>query len=113
MMKKVFSLFNLILMIVILVACWGEFILCFARGYEEFWATILIPSVIITALCIAGYKTRLKWLYAIGSVIIIVGAVLLIGFPSYIMYLGLILGAISLVAEIVWLVLHLRNRKKA
>ncbi len=103
----------MILLIAIMVACWGELVICFLRGYEEFWVTILIPSVVITVLCIVAYLTHFKWMYAISSVIIIAGVVLLIGFPSYVMYLGLILGALSLIAEIVWLVLYLLDKKKA
>lgn len=110
-MNKITKHLNLALLIALVVACWGEFILCFARGYEELWYTIAIPSVIVSVLAVFGFKTRNKWLFFVGTAIVLAGAVLLIGFPSYIMFLALILGALSLAAEIVLLVIWLRARK--
>lgn len=109
-MEKIKKYLNIGLCIAILAACWGEFILCFARGYEELWYTILVPSLIITALSACALKTRLKWLYFIATAIELAGAVLLIGFPNYVMFLALILGGLSLAAEIFWLVLRIKKR---
>lgn len=77
----------------------GEFVLCFIRGYEELWYTIAIPSVIVTVLALFAFKTRCKWLFFVGTAIVSGGAVLLIGFPAYVMYLALISGGFSLAAE--------------
>ena len=111
-MEKVLKYINIALLAALLVACWGEFILCFARGYEELWYTILVPSAIITVLCAFGFKTKLKWLYFIATAIVLAGAVLLFGFPSYIMFLAIILGALSLIAEILWLAVYIKGRRK-
>jgi len=110
-MEKLKKYLPLCVMGFLLVACWGEFILCFARGYEELWYTILVPSAIITALAVAGYFTKLKWLYVIATALIVAGAVLLIGFPSYVLYLGLILGGLSLVGEIIMLAFYIKDRQ--
>ena len=111
-MKNAIKYLNLALLIALAVACWGEFILCFVRGYEELWYTIAVPSAIVTVLAVFGFKTRAKWLFFIGTAIVLAGAVLLIGFPSYIMYVALILGGLSLVAEVFWFVIWLRERRK-
>ncbi len=110
--KKIEHILYIALPILILVACYGEFILCFIRGYEELWYTILVPSIVCTILTIFGYKTHLKWLYFIATVIIIAGTVLLIGFPSYIMFVALICGGISLIVEIVLLVFHFLKKRQ-
>ena len=78
-MEKVKKYLNIALIAALLAACWAEFILCFARGYEELWYTILVPSVIVTVLAAFALKTRFKWLYFIGTAVVLVGAVLLIG----------------------------------
>ena len=83
-----------------------------ARGYEELWSTILVPSVIITVLALFAFKTRIKWLYFIATAIELAGAVLLVGFPSYAMFLAFILGGLSLVAEIFWLATWCAKRKR-
>lgn len=111
-MDKVIKYVNIGLFAAILVACWGEFLLCFARGYEELWSTILVPSVIITVLALFAFKTRIKWLYFIATAIELAGAVLLVGFPSYAMFLAFILGGLSLVAEIFWLATWCAKRKR-
>ncbi len=98
--------------IALAVACWGEFVLCFARGYNELWYTILVPSVIVTALAAAAFFTKAKWLNAVATVIVLVGAALLIGFPDYTMFLALILGGASLVAETVLLVMYVREKRR-
>lgn len=98
-------------MVCLLAACWAEFVLCFARGYEELWYTILVPSLVVTVLAAAGYLTKHRWLYFIATVIVVGGAILLIGFPSYILYAGLIFGALSLAGEITLLILYFKNRK--
>lgn len=95
------------LAIVISAACVLEFILCFVRGYEELWYTILVPSVIVIALACFACFTRRKCLYAVASAILVAGSILLIGFPSYVMYAALILGALSLLTEAVWLILRI------
>lgn len=106
-MEKVQKYLNIALMIALTAACGGEFILCFARGYEELWYTILIPSAIVAALALSAFCTRHKWLYFLASAIVSGGAVLLIGFPDYVMYLALVLGGLSLLAELFWLVFYL------
>ena len=102
---------NIALIASLLAACWAEFILCFARGYEELWYTILVPSVIVTVLAAFALKTRFKWLYFIGTAVVLGGAVLLIGFPSYVMYVALVCGGLSLVAEIFLLALFIKERR--
>ena len=111
-MEKFWKYLPLCILISLVAAVVGEFILCFARGYSELWYTILVPGLIICALAAAGYFTRFKWLYFIATVIIAVGAVLLIGFPAYVLYLGFILGGLSLVGEIILLVYKLKNKDK-
>lgn len=111
-MEKFLKYLPLCIMISLIVAAAGEFILCFARGYEELWYTILVPGLIICVLAAAGYFTKYKWLYFIATAIIAVGAVLLIGFPAYVLYLGFILGGLSLVGEIILLVYKLKNKDK-
>lgn len=106
-MEKVKKYLNVALPVALIASCWGEFILCFARGYEELWYTILIPSAIVTALALSAFRTRHKWLYFLASAIVSGGAVLLIGFPDYVTYLALVLGGLSVLAEIFWLVLYL------
>ena len=71
-----------------------------------------MPSAIITVLCAFGFKTKLKWLYFIATAIVLAGAVLLFGFPGYIMFLAIILGALSLIAEIFWLAVYIKGRRK-
>ena len=110
-MEKVKKYLNIALFASLLAACWAEFILCFARGYEELWYTILVPSVIVTVLAAFALKTRFKWLYFIGTAVVLVGAVLLIGFPSYVMYVALVCGGLSLVAEVFLLALFIKERK--
>jgi hypothetical protein len=111
-MKKLKEYLPLFIMVCLFVACWVEFILCFLRGYEELWYTILVPSVIVSALAVAGYVTKHRWLYCIATVIIVVGAILLIGFPSYVLFAGLSFGALSLAGEITLLIFYLKERKK-
>lgn len=110
-MEKVKKYLNIALLAALLLACWAEFVLCFIRGYEELWYTILVPSVIVTVLAAFAFRTRLKWLYFIGTAVVLGGAVLLIGFPSYVMFVALICGGLSLVAEIFWLVLYIKGRR--
>lgn len=111
-MEKFLKYLPLCIMISLIVAAAGEFILCFARGYGELWYTILVPGIVICALAVAGYLTKFRWLFFIATAIIAVGAILLIGFPSYVLYLGLICGFVSLAGETVLLVNYIKNRKK-
>jgi hypothetical protein len=111
-MKKLKEYLPLSIMICLLAACWAEFILCFLRGYEELWYTILIPAIVVSALAAAGYFTKHRWLYCIATAIVLGGAILLIGFPSYVLYAGSAFGALSLVGEIALLIFHLKERKK-
>ena len=110
-MEKVTKYLNLALLILLAAACLGEFVLCFIRGYSELWYTILVPSVLVVALAVAAFKTHVKWLYFIGTAIVLGGAVLLIGFPLYVMYLALIFGGLSLAAEICMLVIYICGRR--
>lgn len=109
-MEKVLKHLNPAIFTALIVACWGEFVLCFIRGYEELWYTIAIPSVIVTVLALFAFKTRCKWLFFVGTAIVSGGAVLLIGFPAYVMYLALISGGFSLAAEAVMLAFWLAGR---
>lgn len=111
-MEKFKKITSLALMCALAAAVVLEFALCFLRGYEELWYTILVPGAIVVALAVAAYKTRFKWLYFIGTAILLGGAVLLIGFPSYVMFAALILGGLSLAAEIALLVLYIMQRRK-
>lgn len=102
----------LLIMVCLLAACWIEFILCFARRYEELWYTILVPSALITALAVAGYRTKYRWLYFIATAIIVVGVIFLIGFPSYVLFAGITFGTLSLAGEITLLIFYLKDSKK-
>ena len=111
-MEKFLKYLPLCIMISLIVAAAGEFILCFARGYEELWYTVLVPGIVICALAVAGYLTKFRWLLFIGTAIIAIGAILLIGFPSYVLYVGFIFGGISLVGEIIMFAHYIRNRNR-
>ena len=96
-----------------LAACWGEFVLCFIRGYSELWYTIAVPSLIVSALVVAAFLCKEHyWLYGIATAIVIAGCVLLVGFPAYVMYLGFVLGGASLVAECTLLVIFIVEKRK-
>lgn len=90
----------------------GEEILCFIRAYSELWYTILVPGLVVVALALIAYFKKCRWLNVIASAIVVVGCALLVGFPSYVMYLALILGIASLVAEIIELVLYVVQKRK-
>lgn len=112
-MDKFLKHLNTLLFAALAVACLGEFILCFARGYEELWYTILVPSAVIAALAALAWRTRFKWLYFIATAVMLGGAVLLIGFPNYVMFVALILGGLSLVGEAFWLGVYIKSRLSA
>ena len=105
-MEKLKKNISVCTLITLLIACWGEFILCFVRGYSELWYTILIPSLLVTVLSVIGFLSDYKRLFLIATVITIGGAVLLIVFPAYIMYLALSLGAVSFAEEIILFILY-------
>lgn len=111
-MDKVKKYLNIAVLAMLCLACWGEFILCFIRAYSELWYTILVPSAIVTALAVAAYFCRAKWLYFIATVIVIGGAVLLIVFPSYVMFLAIVCGVLALAGQIAMLVLYCLERRK-
>ncbi len=110
-MLKLRKYLPLAVAVCLLCAVWGEFIICFARGYEELWYTILALCIVVTALAAAGYATKLRWLYFIASVIIFASVALLIGFPSYACYCALVLGAVATVGQAVMAVLYLIDKK--
>lgn len=102
---------NLSIYISIILACLGEFICCFIRGYSEFWLTILIVSLEMIILASFGYFTKLKFLSFIATALGITGSILLIGFPSYIPYCAIIFLAISLILELIALILFIKDKK--
>ena len=99
--------------VALVVACWGEFILCFIRGYSELWYTIAVPSLIVSAIAVAAFLSKKYWLYSAATAMIIAGCVLLVGFPSYVMYLGFALGGAALVGECALLVIFIIEKRKA
>ncbi len=101
-----------VILAAVATAAVGEFIICFIRGYSELWYSVLVPGAITLALAVAAYFAKVRWLNAVASVVWITVCVLLIGFPAYVMYLGLILGGLTLVAEITELVLAYKLRIK-
>ncbi len=111
-MKKAAYMLNYILLIAILIGCWGDLVVCFVLGNDEFWIAILVIAIACTALCFAAYLTRFRWMYAIASAAITVGAIVFIAAYSYAMYFSFVLGPLTIVAEIVWLVLYLLEKKK-
>ena len=110
-MEKLIKYLPLCVLISFLIAVWGEFILCFIRGYEELWYTVLVPGVLLTALAVAGYLTKFRWLFFIATALIFLGAILLIGFPSYVMYLAFICCGLSLIGEVALLILFIKNKR--
>lgn len=106
--KKHISIATLALL---LLAVWGEFVICFARGYGELWYTVLVVAVVVSALSLAAFFTKCKYLFVISSVLTILGAILLIGFPAYVCYLALICGALSLIGETLLLAIYLKERR--
>lgn len=111
-MEKLKKNISVCTLITLLIACLGEFILCFVRGYSELWYTILIPALIITILSLIGFLSKNKWLYSIATVIMITGGILLIVFPAYITYLALGLGAVSFAEEILLFIFSVRDEKR-
>lgn len=109
-MDNVKKYLNIAQLFLLLAACWGEFILCFARGYSELWYSVLVFGIITSALAAAAFFTRHKYLYFIASSVVITGAVLLIGFPAYVAFAALICGGLSLAGEAAVLVLHLKRK---
>lgn len=112
-MRDVKKYISLGVFVALLVACWGEFILCFTRGYSELWYTIAVPSVIISALALAAFLRKKHWLNFIAAAIAIAGCILLVGFPAYVMYLGFTLGGAALVGECALLVIFIIEKRKA
>lgn len=110
-MKNLHKYINIVVLVALCLACWGEFILCFIRAYSELWYTILVPSLIVTALAFGAFFSKFRWLYFIATVIVIAGAVLLIGFPSYVMYLAIICGAVALAGQIMLWAMYIKNKK--
>ena len=111
-MRDVKKYISLGVSVALLVACWGEFILCFIRGYSELWYTIAVPSLIVSALALAAFLCKMYWLNFIAAAIAIAGCILLVGFPAYVMYLGFALGGASLVAECALLVMCVMQKRK-
>ncbi len=101
---------NISIYVSIILACLGEFISCFIRGYSEFWLTILIVSLEIIVLASIGMFTKLKFFSLFATALGILGSILLIGFPSYIPYAALIFLAISLILEVVEFVIMFKNK---
>ncbi len=111
-MKKFLKYINIILLSLLALGCVGEFIICFIRGYSELWSTILVGSILVLAFAVAAFLTKAKVLYLVSTVLLGVGTVLLIGFPSYYMYLGLVVTVITLILEIIWFVFRLMGKTK-
>ncbi|MCR4698420.1 MAG: hypothetical protein K5762_03535 [Bacilli bacterium] len=71
----------------------------FIRGYSELTWTFLVVEAILLLLSFIGMKLKLYILYILASILFIIGAILLICFPSYISFTVLILASLSLVGE--------------
>lgn len=102
---------NIATLALLLLAVWGELVICFARGYGELWYTILVVAVVVSGLSIAAFLTKCKYLYVVASVLTILGVILLIGFPAYVCYLALVCGVLSLAGESLLLVIYLKERR--
>lgn len=103
---------NILIFISIILACIGEFIACFIRGYSEFWLTILIVSLEIIALSSIRMFTKLKFFSLFSTALGILGSILLIGFPSYIPYVAIVFFAVSLILEIIEAFLFIKEKIK-
>lgn len=71
-----------------------------SRGYSELTLTFIVIEAVILLLSFIGMKLKLYMLYMISSILFIVGAILLICFPSYVSFTVFIMASISLIAEI-------------
>ena len=91
----------------LVLACLGEFVRARIIGYVELWSTFLSASVLILAFAAVGKFTKLSFFSFLGTGIGITGCILLIGFPSYIPFVGLIFLGISLIAEAIQLVFYI------
>ena len=70
-------------------------------------------DAVIAAIAALAWRTRFKWLYFIATAVMLGGAVLLIGFPNYVLFVALILGGLSLVGEAFWLGVYIKSRLSA
>ncbi len=99
----------------LILACLGEFRRARMIGYVELWSTILSASVLIIAFGAAGMFTKFSFLSFFGTGIGILGCILLIGYPSYIPFVGLVFFGLSLIAEtvqLVFFILKIKNKNQ-
>ncbi len=115
MIMKKEKLISWSVFISLILACLGEFRRARIIGYVELWSTILSASFLIVAFGAAGMFTKFSFLSFFGTGIGILGCVLLIGYPSYIPFVGLVFFALSLIAEsiqLVFFIIRIKNSKK-
>lgn len=94
------------------LACILECILSPLRGYGELFSTILVFSTMILILSLVGLLKNISLLYLLSDIIGIVGCVLLIGFPAYVCYCGLILFPLSFILASINISYSLYQRRK-
>ena len=108
-MKKIIEHLPVCILSSLLLAVWGEFILCFIRGYSELWYTILTAGVIVSVIAFFGYHTKKVWLSIIATAFIVVGSELLIGFPDYTVYFAFVANGFALLFEIILIVYQIKE----
>lgn len=108
-MKKIIEHLPVCILSSLFLAVWGEFILCFIRGYSELWYTILTAAVIVSVIAFFGYHTKKVWLSVIATAFIVVGSELLIGFPDYTVYFAFVANGFALLFEIILVVYQIKE----
>ena len=112
-MKRFLTCDCLILLLGHLLLILAAFIEIFARRYEEFALTFLVAFACAFALALLAFFLKKRWLFLLSTLLLITGFVLLILFPCYVSYSGLIIGGLLLLGAISSILLAAKAKKSS
>ncbi len=104
-MKKILDHKFIILVSLTILAVVIDLILCLARAYEELFLTILVIGLISIGFSFVCFLKKNIYFNFVALVFGIAIVVLLIVFPAYFCFGGLIIYPISLLLSILFLIL--------
>ena len=103
-MKKILDKKYIILLSLTVLAIVLDLVLSLARAYEELFLTILFAGILSSAFSLLSFFMKKVWLNFIALIFGIALVVLLIIFPSYFCFGGLIIYPISLCLTIIFMI---------